>query len=82
MSLPLPLVSIVVATYNAGVVLEGCLDSVRSQAPGVAELVVIDGGSTDATVEIIRTNAASDGFPRELRVRPSYRPWRPAPPGQ
>ena len=56
---PSPLVSIIVATYNAGDQLQRCIDSISSQAAGLAELVVIDGGSTDATLAVVRRNAGS-----------------------
>ena len=54
-----PVVSIVIATYNAGLLLQGCIDSLLSQEPGIAELLVIDGGSTDATLDVIRRNSAA-----------------------
>jgi glycosyltransferase involved in cell wall biosynthesis len=53
-----PLVSVVVATFDAADALTRCIDSVSSQIGCDAEMVVIDGGSTDGTVDIIR--AASD----------------------
>lgn len=45
-------VSVVVATYNCADVLGACLASVASQQPAV-ELVVVDGGSNDGTVDIL-----------------------------
>jgi GT2 family glycosyltransferase len=43
-----PSVSIVIATLRGGPDLEACLDSIRSQAYGKLEVIVIDNGSADA----------------------------------
>jgi glycosyltransferase involved in cell wall biosynthesis len=51
-----PLISIIVATYNAGAQLQRCIDSVVGQTMGCAELIVIDGGSQDCTTDLIRRN--------------------------
>lgn len=47
-------ISIVIATYNAGRVLRDCLRSCVEQTWQDREIIVIDGGSTDDTLEIIR----------------------------
>jgi len=49
-----PAISIVVATLNAGPILTRCVDSVLAQNHRPLDLVIIDGGSTDGTVERIR----------------------------
>lgn len=49
--------SIVVATWNAGRTLERCIQSIVEQSSRDWELIVIDGGSKDDTVEIIRSHA-------------------------
>lgn len=53
---PAPLVSVITPTFNMGRRLERCLESVRDQTYGSIEHIVIDGGSTDETVEILRTS--------------------------
>lgn len=50
-------ISIIIATFNAGKVLQRCLDSLRPQKTEAIELLIIDGGSKDDTVRIIRDNA-------------------------
>ena len=47
-----PLVSVVVPTLNAARYLEAALDSVEAQSHEHLEVVLVDGGSTDGTLEI------------------------------
>lgn len=49
-------ISIIIATYNAGKVLQRCLDSIRPQKMEEIELLVIDGNSKDNTMEIVNAN--------------------------
>lgn len=49
-----PLLSIVIANYNYGRFLEEAIQSVLSQSCDDYELIIVDGGSTDNSVEIIK----------------------------
>ena len=51
-----PLISVIVAVYNGSKTLQRCIDSVSDQTYPNKELIIIDGGSTDGTVDIIRSN--------------------------
>ena len=53
-----PSVSIIVATYQAGRTLENCLRSVFDQTTPDWQLIVIDGGSSDATVDLLEKHSA------------------------
>ena len=53
-----PLVSIIVPTYNSERTLERCLDSIRNQTYKNIELIVVDNGSTDRTVDIAHNYGA------------------------
>lgn len=53
-------VSIIVPTYNAAAFLEDALQSVRDQTLGDFECLVIDDGSTDASVELAQAFAERD----------------------
>lgn len=51
-----PLFSIVTATRNAGTTLRRTIDSVRAQTFGDFEYVVVDGGSTDGTRQLLESS--------------------------
>lgn len=52
-----PKISIIMATLNRAAVIERALASVFSQTYQNYELIIIDGGSTDGTVEILKRHA-------------------------
>jgi glycosyltransferase involved in cell wall biosynthesis len=51
-----PLISVIVAVYNGAKTLQRCIDSVSNQAYLNKELIIIDGGSTDGTVDLLVAN--------------------------
>jgi dolichol-phosphate mannosyltransferase len=53
-------VTVIVPVLNEERRIGGCLESLRSQGPALREVIVVDGGSGDATCEIVRIAAASD----------------------
>lgn len=50
-----PLVSVVMPTYEAGDYIQPCLESILSQSYGPLEVVIVDDGSTDDTLSIIKS---------------------------
>lgn len=65
-----PLLSIVIANYNYGRFLDEAIQSVIAQDMGdKVELIIVDGGSTDNSVEIIQKYA--NGLPPNI----SYTDW-------
>ncbi len=53
-----PLVSIIIPTYNSERTLGRCLDSIEKQTYKNIEVIVVDNGSTDRTVELAREYGA------------------------
>lgn len=49
------LISVIIATYNAGKTLNRCLNSISNQLNDNCELLIIDGGSKDNTLDIIKS---------------------------
>lgn len=58
----LPKISVVIVTFNAAKTLQVCLDSIYRQKYPAIEVVLIDGKSTDGTVDIIKKNADKLGY--------------------
>lgn len=51
-----PKITVIVAVYNGEETLQQCIDSVANQTYQNKELVIVDGGSTDATLQILQSN--------------------------
>lgn len=51
------LLSIITVTFNSAKTLQRTIDSIRSQLSPEIEYIIIDGGSKDGTVDIIKKNA-------------------------
>lgn len=61
------LLSIVVPVYNVEEYLDECLTSLRRQAWGDVEIIVVDDGSPDGSLAIARRHRAQDGRVRIIR---------------
>ncbi|MBD8825220.1 glycosyltransferase [Pseudomonas sp. CFBP 13602] len=62
-----PLVSVIIASYNHAPYIEASIGSVLAQTYANIELLVVDDGSTDGSVELLRKLSAEHGF--DLRVQ-------------
>lgn len=51
----MPLVSVIMPSLNVGNYIEKCLTSVMNQSLKDIEIICIDAGSTDGTLEIIKS---------------------------
>jgi len=50
-----PEVSVIIVTWNGRQYLEGCLEAVVTQSGIAAEIILVDNGSSDGTVDFVRT---------------------------
>ncbi|WP_428328553.1 glycosyltransferase family 2 protein [Mucilaginibacter sp.] len=55
-------ISVIVVTYNAAATLQKCLDSIFAQKYKAIELIIIDGKSTDGTLNILEANNSKISF--------------------
>jgi len=65
--MPNPAVSVVMPTYNAEAFVDAAVASIRGQTFTDFELIVVDDGSDDHTVEILLRHLADDGRIKVLR---------------
>jgi glycosyltransferase involved in cell wall biosynthesis len=64
-----PSISIVIASYNHASYIKDCVDSALAQRPAALEVIVVDDGSTDGSLQILR----SYGSRIRLLVQPRAR---------
>lgn len=58
----MPLLTVIVAVYNGKATLQQCIDSVAQQTYPNKELIIIDGGSKDGTVELLEQNRSKISY--------------------
>ena len=73
-----PLITIVVAVLNSKESLERCIESVNNQTYPHRKLIIIDGGSTDGTVEILKNNDDNIAYWESSPDRGIYHAWNKA----
>lgn len=72
------MISIVIAVYNGKATLQRCIDSVARQTYPYKELIVIDGGSNDGTVEVLKRNSEKIAYLVSEPDRGIYNAWNKA----
>ncbi|WP_183575383.1 glycosyltransferase family 2 protein [Mucilaginibacter sp. X5P1] len=55
-------ISVIIVTYNAAEHLQKCLDSIYKQAYPAIDIIIVDGKSTDGTVQILEQNTGRIHF--------------------
>jgi glycosyltransferase involved in cell wall biosynthesis len=70
-----PLISVIVAVFNGEKTLQQCIGSVSEQSYANKELVIIDGGSNDGTLDIIKANHEKIGYFISEPDRGIYHAW-------
>ena len=71
-------ITVVVAVYNGSKTLQRCITSIATQTHINKELIIIDGGSTDGTLEILHANAAHIAYWESEPDRGIYHAWNKA----
>ena len=66
---PFPVLTVATPAFNAKDHIVRCLNNVRDQARSDVEHLVIDGGSTDGTVDLVRARMEVDDRVRLLTGR-------------
>lgn len=70
-----PLVSVIMAVYNGAKTLQQCIDSIEGQTYPKKELIIIDGGSKDGTIEILKANQDKMAYWISEPDRGIYNAW-------
>lgn len=68
-------VSVIIATYNAESTVKKCIESIFSQSYSDIEVVVMDGGSSDRTVEYVNSFQSPKIIIRSKRDKGIYDAW-------
>jgi len=70
-----PLFSVLIATYNSGELLSGCLASILGQDMDAFEILIADGGSTDTTGDVIEAHAPHIAYSLSRKDKGPYDAW-------
>jgi len=73
-----PLISVIVAVHNGVKTLQRCIDSVAGQTYMHKELIIMDGGSTDGTVDILHANNDKINYWKSEPDKGIYHAWNKA----
>ena len=73
-----PSVSVIVAALNSAATLPRCIDSVSNQEGVATELIVIDGGSSDGSTEILEAKGGLIAYRESEPDRGVYHAWNKA----
>ena len=71
-------ISVITSTYNASNVLQRCIDSVYCQTYKSREHIIIDGDSTDNTLDLIKYNAGKISYWESRPDKCVYEAWNRA----
>ncbi len=71
----MPVITVIVSVYNGVETLQQCIDSVSTQTYARKELIVIDGGSTDGSAELIKANSGALAYWISEPDRGIYSAW-------
>jgi len=73
-----PRISIIVAVLNGGKTLQRCIDSVVNQTYPYKELIIMDGGSVDNSIDILKANEGNITYWESKPDQGIYHAWNKA----
>ena len=73
-----PLISVIIAVFNGVKTLQQCINSVIQQNYKNIELIVIDGGSSDGTIDLLVLNSRDITYWISEADRGIYNAWNKA----
>jgi glycosyltransferase involved in cell wall biosynthesis len=73
-----PLITIITSVYNGAAFLESCIESIAKQTYPNIQYIIIDGGSTDGTVDIITKHKSSVDYWISEKDNGIYDAWNKA----
>ncbi len=73
-----PTITVIVAVLNGDSTLQRCLDSIACQSYSNIQLIVMDGGSTDRTIEILKRNGSCISYWESAKDKGIYDAWNKA----
>lgn len=73
-----PLITIIVAVKNGEKTIQRTIDSICRQTHSNKEMIIIDGDSADATVDIIKQNASDISYWESKKDKGVYHAWNKA----
>ena len=72
------IISVIVAVFNGTTTLQHCIESIGEQTYPYKELIIMDGGSTDGTIDILEMNAKKIAYWESKPDRGIYHAWNKA----
>jgi glycosyltransferase involved in cell wall biosynthesis len=70
-----PLISIFIAVFSGKATLQQCIDSVAQQTYPNKELIIVDDGSKDGSVELLERNREKASYWISALYRSIYKKW-------
>ena len=72
---PIPLITVIVAVFNGAKTMEQCIESIINQTYQNKEIIIIDGGSTDGTIELLKSNNKKITYWSSEKDKGIYNAW-------
>ena len=73
-----PLISIIIAVLNGARTIQHCIDSINAQSYRQIEIIIMDGNSSDGTVDIFKKNASQLAYWESNKDRGIAHAWNKA----